>query len=701
MMRSPEVPPTGAAEAHRPRLAYLPGLDGLRALAVLAVLLYHADLPWIPGGFLGVEISFVLSGYLITSLLLAEWLPRQRIDLKAFWLRRARRLVPALLLLVGSTLAYAVLFLPDEVASLRAEAVAAVGYASNWYLVFAHRSYFETMGRPSLLRHMWSLAVEGQFYLLWPLLLAAGLRRWPRRRVVLAILLGAAASAALMAALYDPDVDPSRVYFGTDTRAAGLLAGAALAFAWTPGQLQGRIGRLRPLALDAIGLAALGALAGGCLWIDEFQSFLYRGGFAAIALATVAAIAVAAHPRARLVPRLLGAGPLRWLGQRSYSIYLWHWPVCMVTRPRLDLPADGLPVLVLRLLVTAVLAELSYRLVEAPIRRGRLGRAWGTLCQARGPRRLWLSTQWAGSITALVVLSVALGESIVTAEPPPPPSYLSVESIDTLAMASTPPATATPPAQVTATPAATSTPQVPAILATAAPATVAVPPTVALPTVAPPAAAPPAVLPPPPALSDERAPTSTPTATPVETTHDDMPSTSAEAAMVRSHAALTPAPVLHVTAIGDSVMLGAVPELQEAIAAIDIDAAVGRQAPNAIQVLGARRDAGQLGAVVVVHLGSNGIFRAEQLDETMEVLAGVDRVVFVNVRVPRRWQDPVNEMLADGVGRYPNAEVVDWYAASDGHPEWLREDGVHLSREGARAYAGLIAACIRGGGDAQ
>src|ERR671916_2581975 len=229
------VPPTPEV-----RLSYSPGLDGLRALAVIAVLLYHAELPFIPGGFLGVEVFFVISGYLITALLLAEWQKRGRIDLKTFWIRRARRLLPALYVLLVVCLAYAVVFLPGEVAGLRGDVVAAFGYVTNWYLIFGQESYFEAVGRPSLLKHLWSLAVEGQFYLIWPPVLAFGLAigatRPRRRRTLILGLAGAVASAVAMALLYQPGVDPSRIYFGTDTRANGLLCGAALGFMWLPRQ---------------------------------------------------------------------------------------------------------------------------------------------------------------------------------------------------------------------------------------------------------------------------------------------------------------------------------------------------------------------------------------------------------------------------------------------------------------------------------
>ena len=323
-----------------PRLPYWPGIDGLRALAVIAVLVYHMESTWLPGGFLGVEVFFVISGFLITSLLLAEWDRTGRINFGAFWLRRARRLLPAVYLLLVAVLAYAVIFLPDEVSRLRWDAAVSAGYVTNWYLILSHQSYFEAVGRPSLLRHLWSLAIEEQFYVVWPLLLAA-LLRWlhPRRRVVLLLLVATAASTLLMALLYSPELDPSRVYYGTDTRAAGLLIGAILAFLWAPAQ--GRSGsqanrRPRGILLDVAGILALACVALACWRLGEFNPLLYRSGFALVSIATAALIAMTIHPGAGILPRALGWAPLRWAGQRSYGIYLWHWPVFMVTRPELD-----------------------------------------------------------------------------------------------------------------------------------------------------------------------------------------------------------------------------------------------------------------------------------------------------------------------------------------------------------------------------
>jgi peptidoglycan/LPS O-acetylase OafA/YrhL len=218
----------------RPHLPYLPGLDGLRALAVIAVLLYHADLSAY-GGYLGVESCFVLSGFLITALLLIDWSTDGRIDLKTFWLRRARRLLPALLVMLAGTLALAALLLPEEFTHLTHDTVAALGYATNWYLIAGGQSYFDAGERPSLLRHLWSLAIEEQFYLVWPLLCAVGLRFLRPGGMLIATAVGALASFALMGVLYDPGADPSRIYYGTDTRAAAILLGAAAWLARRPG----------------------------------------------------------------------------------------------------------------------------------------------------------------------------------------------------------------------------------------------------------------------------------------------------------------------------------------------------------------------------------------------------------------------------------------------------------------------------------
>jgi peptidoglycan/LPS O-acetylase OafA/YrhL len=651
------------------RLSYSPGLDGLRAIAVMAVLLYHADLSFIPGGFLGVEVFFVISGYLITALLLAEFHHKGHISLKEFWLRRARRLLPALYVLLVVTLAYCVVFLPGEVAGLRADAIAAVGYVTNWFLILGQESYFESVGRPSVLQHLWSLAVEEQFYLIWPIVLAVGLgvgTTYRRRKLILTVALtGAAASAVAMALMYTPGVDPSRVYFGTDTRATGLLCGAALAFLWSPadkyhpaetrqerlklpdrGRLRRRWGWTAPLLLDVLCIAALGGLIWFFLHLGEFEPLLYRGGFALVGLTTVAAIMAAVHPYAHVGSYVLGSAPMRWIGVRSYGIYLWHWPVFMVTRPELDVPLDGVPLLALRLSITIVLADLSYRFVETPIRRGALGRAWKALRGARGERRRRLRLQWAGAVMPAMALCIVLGVAAALAEPPKPPSYVSTKHvrIETAGRGETQKAQGN---------AGTSEE----------------------------------------AASDTAAPSRKAGARHARTGARRRAALRGGGTDDRRGAALRD----QVTAIGDSVMLGAVDALQQDIPRLTtIDARGSRQIPEATHVLKHLSASGKLGKVVIFHIGDNGAVTDEEFDDVMNVLSDTRKVLVVNTTVPDGYQwAPNNKVLADGVARYPDkAVLVDWHARSAGHPEYFY-DGLHLTPSGARAYAGLIAATYR------
>jgi peptidoglycan/LPS O-acetylase OafA/YrhL len=370
-----------------PHIAYRPGLDGLRALAVIAVFLYHSRIDWMPGGFLGVDLFFVLSGYLITSLLLVEWEARNRIDLRRFWLRRARRLFPALVVVVLAALILGAIFARGDLARTRGDAISSLFYYTNWHLVLANHSYFVRMGSPSLLQHLWSLAVEEQFYLIWPLLLVPGLVLVGRKRLPLLIVAGIAGSAALMWLLYKP-TDPSRVYYGTDTRAFLLLMGILLALVWPAIE---RMRRSLPL-LELLGVAAL---VGSVLLFRQMQDFnptLYRGGDVAAAFCFAVLIAAVAHPMTGL-GRALGVAPLRWLGERSYGIYLWHWLVIALMRPGVDISWTGPGVVVAQAAIVLSAATLSFRYVEQPIRTGSLQRRL-----AEHPRRLRLELVGGGTI---------------------------------------------------------------------------------------------------------------------------------------------------------------------------------------------------------------------------------------------------------------------------------------------------------------
>jgi peptidoglycan/LPS O-acetylase OafA/YrhL len=349
------------------RLPYLPGIDALRAIAVLAVFLYHAGVGWMPGGFLGVDVFFVISGYLITSLLLSERRRTGRVRLGRFWLRRARRLLPAVGVLIAVTMILAAIAEPGQLTELRGDAISSLAYVANWHYIFEHQSYFDQFQRPSLFRHLWSLSVEEQFYLFWPLAFAGGMGLLGRKRLALGVLAGAAASLALTWILFDPG-DASRVYYGTDTHAAGLLIGVALALVWAPWQLRrAKPGRWSGPLLDAIGALALAYLALSFLQVHDYDLALFHGGYLWIALAGAAVIAVLAHPTARL-GGLLARPALVWLGLRSYSFYLWHWPLLALTRPGLDVPLPRGVLIPLQLLAALVLADLSYRFVELPFR---------------------------------------------------------------------------------------------------------------------------------------------------------------------------------------------------------------------------------------------------------------------------------------------------------------------------------------------
>jgi peptidoglycan/LPS O-acetylase OafA/YrhL len=618
------------ARQRAPRLSYRPGLDGTRAIAVAGVVLYHAGVSWMPGGFLGVDVFFVLSGYLITSLLLAEreGSAEHRIDLRRFWAGRARRLLPALALVVLFSLIAVSTIARDDLARTRGDAVASLVFMTNWHEIAASHSYFDAFGRPSLLQHLWTLAVEEQFYLIWPLLLVGGLKWLGRGRMFALTALGALASTATMWALYDPNQDPSRVYYGTDTRSSTLLVGALLAFAWPAARARAEVSPRARHVLDTIGVAALLGVLVAYWRASDYEPWLYRGGFLLVAIGAAALVGVVSHPASRLGD-VLGREPLRWIGKRSYGIYLWHWPIMELTRPRVDVPWHGPLLVIAQIAATVAAAALSYRYVEMPVRTGAAQRKVRAWLDERTPRQ---RLGWAAA--AIGTLALTLGLTLGLPAPSSGPTQLAtaaaLERGDGL----------------------TST-----LREGGDPA--------------------------------GRGYASSPTGG-LGSASGDPAAGGGGAAAAAGDGKVPPGPIL---ALGDSVMLGSAPVLEERLGSrLRVDAVVGRQAEATIQRIAEYRAEGALPQTVIVQIGDNGPVWSENLQRLREVLRGVAHVVIVNVRVDRDWQNEVDKALAAFVPTWPQAVLANWYAHSS---ESMLVDGVHPSVAGRAVYAQVIVEALR------
>ena len=405
---------------------YIPAFDGIRAIAVLCVIAYHIGAPWAQGGMLGVGVFFTLSGYLITDLLLDHYRRNGHLGLGQFWLRRARRLLPALFVMLAVVSLWVAVFAASRLPEVRRQVISAALYFANWSTIATHGSYFSRFAAPQPLDHLWSLSIEEQFYLIWPWLLWVGIRVLPSRRGLACLtLLGAAASAVVMSHLYHPGYDPTRVYEGTDTRAFGLLIGAALAMV-RPTRIPRFAGRpsvRRVVALDALGFAGLAGILLLVWRTDAFSEFLYPTGFLLLSVATAAMLAAVVNPASGL-GLILGWQPLRWIGVRSYGIYLWQWPIVVLWGGRAVNGVDW-PRAALQVAVTLLVASLSWRYVEEPIRGGALGRLWRRARTGRDEirarrRRLAVSGTTLGMISiAIVALSGVLPDVSAGRSRPP------------------------------------------------------------------------------------------------------------------------------------------------------------------------------------------------------------------------------------------------------------------------------------------
>lgn len=578
---------------------YMPGLDGLRAFAVIAVILYHLSVPMLTGGFLGVDLFFVLSGYLITGLLLSEWQQTGRIDLKRFWVHRFRRLFPPLFVLLVLVLSYVTLFERSLLHTLRQDIMAALLYTTNWWYIVHDVSYFESFGKPSPVQNLWSLAIEEQFYLLFPLILSFSLVS--KRLLVRGIGLTAVLSALLMAILFTPGADPSRVYYGTDTRLFALLIGSLLAFAWRPERFKQTIPLRGVRLLNVTGAVAFPSLMLLMFVTSESGRFLYYGGFVFVAVLAALLIAVVAHP-ASLWSRLFAQRWLIAIGKRSYGLYLWHFPLITLMTPVEYIGAFSWIRSLGILTVLIVLTELSYQFIERPIRR--LG-LFGYIRQFQIHPRTFRQFSW----TKWVSVSLA--------------SLLLLSFIGNLSIL----AVSDKPTQQT------------------------------IPKVA--------------------APHSKP-APLVKKPEHPVPDTP-----IRSMCRPT-------LAIGDSVLLGVEDYLGSTLQQVKIDAKLGRQLREAIPLSKKYAVYNQKEHQVVVHLGTNGSFRPDQLEELLDQFANADQVYLVTTRVPRPWEQEVNTMLKQAAER-KQVSLIDWHAVAVKHPSYFEQDGVHLNIKGARAYSKLLA----------
>uniref|UniRef100_UPI0028A245A7 acyltransferase family protein n=1 Tax=Neobacillus sp. TaxID=2675273 RepID=UPI0028A245A7 len=338
-------------------------------------------------------VFFVLSGYLITDIIMTEWEQRRRIDLKNFWIRRARPLLPAMLSMLVILFGWVSLFHHHPLEKLQADALAALLYISNWWYIFHHQSYFDSFQSPSLLTHFWSLAVEEQFYLFWPLLLTFGLRFISKRSIIYITLTVAGISALIMALLYQPGLDPSRIYYGTDTRAFSLLIGSVLGLIWPSQKLATKVPLQLRLVLNLVGTMALVAILLMVGLTNQYEPFLYHGGMVLLSIATMLLVAVLVHP-ANSISKYLNVKPLKWLGVRSYGIYLWHYPVLVLTSPSINTTGISIGRVLFQLTCIIGLSALSYKFIENPLRQGGLKQTWRTIAREKSFLNRFIFRRW-------------------------------------------------------------------------------------------------------------------------------------------------------------------------------------------------------------------------------------------------------------------------------------------------------------------
>lgn len=622
-------------------MPYVASLDGLRALAVFAVIFYHMGLSWMPGGLLGVTIFFVLSGYLITNLLLIEWDNTHTINLPQFWLRRIRRLFPAIVLVVLVIGILCIIFNHALFTKLREDMWAALCWIMNWWYILRDVSYFEALGAPSPLTHFWSLAIEEQFYVVWPviLLLAHRLgikREWMRNATIVFAVL----SVLEMAFMYSPDTDPSRVYYGTDTRAFSLLIGATLAYIWPAQRLRedsevpfpmlpGRAGEIQKsfdsrFILEVLGIASMLGLIVMMVFCDGTSAFMYRGGLFFASLLTAIVIAAMVHPASAL-SRIMSAAPLVWIGIRSYGIYLWHYPILLLMSPYSTPSAAPWWLLIIELAIILALAALSYAFVEDPIRHKAIGNLIGTFRSGEDYLQAWVRRNIVPvAASAIALLIFIVGYFAV-------PYTSAIEGGDL--------------------------------------------------------------------LKDENAQVGGAELNLAETDNSEEATeqTSTEPATDENGMLLYDSSKLSVLWIGDSVSVRSLPYFEEAFPRGTIDARVNRWWTEGIEVYKTYSDQGIVGNTVVLALGTNGPITDEMVDEMMALIGTNRHVVLINNAMPDEWMYSNNIILQNAAARYSNISILDW-ASYSSSGIYFDGDGTHLTEEGAEVYVQLVADVINANG---
>ena len=639
-----------------------PGLDGVRALAVLAVIGFHEGASELPGGFLGVDVFFVLSGFLITDLLVARYTGTGRLDPARFWARRARRLLPALAVMLVVVTAAAAVIEPAQRGPLRLALLAAATYTSNWYQILHHVSYFAAVGQfgaPPPLDHLWSLAIEEQFYLLWPVLLWLVVVRLPGRRARVAVALtGAAVSALAMTVQYTPGGDPSAVYYGTDTHASALLIGAALALAW-PLRTLTAAPPVLARRIEAAGLAGLVVLAWAAGHFSGRDPAVYPAGLLLAALAAAALVAAAAGQG--LIAAVTGWRPLRWVGIRSYGIYLWHWPV-IALGTALAAPGAVSPWLwPVEIAVTIALAAASWRYVETPILRDGLRAAvrhWLALVAQAGRRpgrqrrpaaatsgRAVPVTVAAATALAVVLAGYGLARPAASAEPSGLLQQVADGQRVIAASQATQAAGYTRPAASAQASGSAGTPR----------------------------------------------PSGSPAASPGASSSP--PAASLHACRRGPHGVAGG----QVTAVGDSVMLASATALERILPGVYIDAKLDRQMSAGLAAIHNLAAAGRLRPLVVIGLGTNGDVTTAQLRLLHRLIGPGRELVLVNTFGPESWEHEVNGALAAAARHFRHTELADWYQAIAARTGLLWPDGIHPRPAGATLYAHVVIKALKAG----